>query len=578
MGFAVGSTVTSGIQDISDLLPLLGTEQCEDHIGSALKNGYLYVAAAPLSIFGSLGIVRAGFKALIASVTAGFGSTKFIGAKKLAYAGFAPSGTALSQIQWDEAHNRHKAESQFIDQLEKLHLRDASKLTVESHTRAWNLKMFATSLIAIVFSFTPYIYFVERSSNEPRLLRWIFPIARTLGSLITANMIQIVIQTRTLQIVKYHLVYMTVGDAVRNAKIVLPKWWNSQCPSEEALHHLERHLAGKDSSLATDAVIKKRGVESRRKCKDLFTVRRASDHPINEVDLESGRDGEIPSSEPRRENELPPEPPHVNDIVEVPIGQDHVPEQFEPRLDRYIPGKDTNSKRRDSEKRLDLKPVQDALVTAKAVHFPRATKLRFRFVLLAAQILIVGGLLLSLVGYVGCFSLVQGSQTSVGPLIWLACEVALSLLRVFLWSWNPEWDEATSMTVSVGLSGFTPLLTCSTPTEEIEKERRISLLRASEFLNLATSCVGIVKPFDVTGAVYYTLAGSANKGKTLYITVFDYMENFTRVLIRRPDSPDKVELRVAKLNDDHTSATIGEKISEEESDNFITADLDLFGK
>ena len=240
MGFAVGSTVTSGIQDISALLPLLGTEQCEDHIGSALKNGYLYVAAAPLSIFGSLGIVKAGFKTLIASVTASFGSRKIIGAKKLSDAGFAPSGAALSQIQWDEAHNRHKAESQFIDQLEKLHLRDASKLAVESDTLAWNLRMFITSAIAIVASVTPYIYFMKRSSNEPLFIRWIFPVARALGSLITANMIQIVIQTRTLQIVKYRMIFMTVEDAARNARIVLPEWWNSQRPSEEALHHLER--------------------------------------------------------------------------------------------------------------------------------------------------------------------------------------------------------------------------------------------------------------------------------------------------------------------------------------------------
>lgn len=70
MGTGVGSTIINGIQDISSLLPLLGTGQCEDHVGSALGTdfGFLYAAAASISIFGSLGIVSAGFKALLASI------------------------------------------------------------------------------------------------------------------------------------------------------------------------------------------------------------------------------------------------------------------------------------------------------------------------------------------------------------------------------------------------------------------------------------------------------------------------------------------------------------------------------
>ena len=62
-------TLTSGIQDVSALLPLLGTEQCEKHVGSALEGGFLYAAATPLSIFGSLGTVRAGISVLVASIS-----------------------------------------------------------------------------------------------------------------------------------------------------------------------------------------------------------------------------------------------------------------------------------------------------------------------------------------------------------------------------------------------------------------------------------------------------------------------------------------------------------------------------
>jgi len=65
----VGRTLTGGIQDIAALLPLLGTDQCEKHVGSALDGGYLYAAAAPLSIFGSLVIVKMGISVLISSIS-----------------------------------------------------------------------------------------------------------------------------------------------------------------------------------------------------------------------------------------------------------------------------------------------------------------------------------------------------------------------------------------------------------------------------------------------------------------------------------------------------------------------------
>ena len=58
-----------GIQDIATLLPLLGTDQCEKHVGSALEGGYLYAAATPLSILGSLGIVKLGISVLISSIS-----------------------------------------------------------------------------------------------------------------------------------------------------------------------------------------------------------------------------------------------------------------------------------------------------------------------------------------------------------------------------------------------------------------------------------------------------------------------------------------------------------------------------
>ncbi|KAJ7842656.1 hypothetical protein B0H14DRAFT_2359507 [Mycena olivaceomarginata] len=65
-----GASLVSGIQDISAFLPIIGTDQCERHVGEALEGGYLYAAAAPLSMFGSLGIVKGCTAILVASAFA----------------------------------------------------------------------------------------------------------------------------------------------------------------------------------------------------------------------------------------------------------------------------------------------------------------------------------------------------------------------------------------------------------------------------------------------------------------------------------------------------------------------------
>ncbi|KAJ7573331.1 hypothetical protein C8J56DRAFT_983681 [Mycena floridula] len=64
----VGKTLVSGIQDISAFLPIIGTEQCERHIGSALDGGFIYAAATPISMFGSLGIIKGSIAILDSSL------------------------------------------------------------------------------------------------------------------------------------------------------------------------------------------------------------------------------------------------------------------------------------------------------------------------------------------------------------------------------------------------------------------------------------------------------------------------------------------------------------------------------
>ncbi|KAJ7020383.1 hypothetical protein C8F04DRAFT_1144344 [Mycena alexandri] len=86
-----GTSLVSGIQDISAFLPIIGTDQCERHVGEALEGGYLYAAAAPLSMFGSLGIVKASTAILVASLSPG-------SAQMLVNAGFKLEGSVAAML------------------------------------------------------------------------------------------------------------------------------------------------------------------------------------------------------------------------------------------------------------------------------------------------------------------------------------------------------------------------------------------------------------------------------------------------------------------------------------------------
>ena len=100
----IGSTLTSGVQSVAAILPLLGTEQCSIHVSSALTRGYLYAASAPMSIFGSLGVVSAGFKTMVACFSFG----DFEGADLLENMGFEPQGENLSLIMVETGKGENK--------------------------------------------------------------------------------------------------------------------------------------------------------------------------------------------------------------------------------------------------------------------------------------------------------------------------------------------------------------------------------------------------------------------------------------------------------------------------------------
>jgi hypothetical protein len=190
--------LTGGIQDVSALLPLLGTEQCEAHACSALTEGYLYIAATPMSLFGSLGLARAGLKTFIASLNFSIFNVNIRGALMLSNMGFRPMGANLSLIMLDGNNkDKHLVETRLDELLEDLHV-DKTKITgVRHNSKRWNVEMMIYTAFCCLLSMIPYIYLNLRGgSTLTHGVRWTFPAVRAIGGFLTATMMQLIIQRR----------------------------------------------------------------------------------------------------------------------------------------------------------------------------------------------------------------------------------------------------------------------------------------------------------------------------------------------------------------------------------------------
>jgi hypothetical protein len=160
-----------------------------------------------MSLFGSLGLARAGFKTFLASINFSIRKWHFDGAQTLSNMGFQPRGANLSLIMADkEEKGRYVVESRLDTFLEELHL-DKTKIHGVSHnTKKWNLTMTALTAFTSSLSMLPYVYLNTRSgSNLSSFARWSFPALRAAGGFLTTTMMQLVIQRRITSIIENRL-------------------------------------------------------------------------------------------------------------------------------------------------------------------------------------------------------------------------------------------------------------------------------------------------------------------------------------------------------------------------------------
>lgn len=267
---SVGSTIARGIQDVSAFLPLIGTEQCEKQTGSALTRGYLYAAAAPLSIFGSLGIVKAGISILICSISISIlnvnvsislhdlrlsfrysGQREWLGGRMLKDAGFELVCAVAPHIGMDG--DRYKTETWLIEILKEKCIDDPQKITVDWKSREWNMMFVVSTIFADALG-------IKLPFSRPRILAafddastMAFPALRIVGSCFATVACQLIIQARVISIVKNRNLFMLIHRPLNTIyKDGLNVWlkdsklnlnWESSLPVEQCLWTVRRYFS-----------------------------------------------------------------------------------------------------------------------------------------------------------------------------------------------------------------------------------------------------------------------------------------------------------------------------------------------
>jgi hypothetical protein len=208
-----GTSLVSGIQDISAFLPVIGTEQCERHVGEALEGGFFYAAAAPLSIFGCLGIVKASAAILVASISPRF-------AQMLADTGFQLQGSVASLVGSKPGSNSNRNDSegaktnakngnlsakkeripQYIaalqlgDLLQEKHINKA-QVQFKFDYRRWNWQLCLSTGLLSCLSIAPYVRLIMDDVPPARPFPvWVAPLARIAGSALSVVVAQMILQ------------------------------------------------------------------------------------------------------------------------------------------------------------------------------------------------------------------------------------------------------------------------------------------------------------------------------------------------------------------------------------------------
>ena len=522
-----GGTLTSGIQDVSAFLPLLGTEQCEKHVGSALEGGFLYAASTPLSLFGSLGIARAGISVLVASISIpkpslsftplpklSFTSSRHLwcGARVLNNAGFKLVGKVAPLIGMDE--KRYKAESRLIEILEEKHIDTPEKLSIQWRSTEWNTYLVISTIVAALISGTPYLYLLLKDPLESIHSPWVFPFLRTVGSCLVTVCCQFLIQSRVISLMKSRVVFMimhrllvddlkkSIGDQAELILKKLPFQWDESLPAEECLRSLEHYLPSiPNPQLSHSKLLPLKeqllSIVQYTLCKIRVRTQDLEKNSFNDpwVNIRKKKTHDAPP-------DAPPAPP--DPLFSDP---DH---------------------------------ILRTLLMQHAEHFKLPPPRLHHTSIVVSWVLLLISLPAAVAGYIGCFTLVSNlNGQSSGPLVWLGLEAVLSALRILLWAWNPSFDEKTGIEVSLKLAEEGPPMTTHLDIDALRASNNHQVLLVPErrFLEQITPYTGPLTRFTNPNnvALYFVLAVHEHTQIRLLMILLDLTDRTAITLCRDKD-------------------------------------------
>jgi hypothetical protein len=173
------------------------------------------------------------------------------------------------------------------------------------------------------------------------------------------------------------------------------------------------------------------------------------------------------------------------------------------------------------------------------------------------------GAVASVIGYVGCFSLVQDSQSSTaGRYLWLGLEAALSLCRVLLWASNPESDDSAGIHINLDLSQDERFfIMTDKDLADLKENALIPVVEERDFLeDLVDYCGPISRVKADNTFFYYTIAGNRGGNQKLYIMLYDVRKSMTFAFCRDITSGQGLLLYHAQRELDVTQVRLGKAV------------------
>ncbi|KAK7033965.1 hypothetical protein VNI00_012592 [Paramarasmius palmivorus] len=459
-----GTTLSDGIQDISALLPLLGTEQVERHVGSSLEKGYLYAAASTLSLFGSLGGAKAGFATFIGTIA----HPRFYGGRWFDDAGFGTAGSITSMVTIDKDTGLYGAELKLKKLMEEQHIDDPN-LVSGFEWSGWKRAQSKRDAAELLRQWN------ERSWRDGGKPFWGAECCFRVKAILSSATCMHYMPPATHPDSNYNRNIQTTGLPTQSGRPALQFMESATSFNLCALYngqHNPLHLPCQ-RSLEHSFVM------------DLPSTSFMWLVPMRSLQLRIHRitSTSLAWMKVRRKN---------GDVLEETHGQKMQP--LEQRIRDYLQPWQSNPSASAEEGRVDMKENESEVRKLGEM-------LAIDPMLVAYQVLIAIGMVMIVAGYVGCFSIVKNSDAQPG-------------LTCVLWGANPSWDESTGLTMNLELhksdDPYYPLITSPHSSEELGFGEKPSsdpkpfvVYTEGEFFAAATSWIGPVQRLGANAITLY---------------------------------------------------------------------------